>query len=197
MAFESSATLEEVDRCERLPMNKHTSLIALESGNMKLATTALIALTVQTALFSEAAPKLSLKLERIPGTVTGDRAVISDRAVFVRVWVTNTSQQTVVVPFSPVPELDYMFTIIGPDGRPAPPTRDAEEHRRTVQFSVVVHLLKPDESRTSGYFPMSDVVDFSRPGTYRITATRRYESARDGGSLDETVTSDVLEVKVP
>jgi hypothetical protein len=46
---------------------------------------------------------------------------------------------------------------------------------------------------------ISDVVDFSRPGTYRITAARHYDSKTWSiqGVLDETVTSDALEVKVP
>ena len=158
---------------------------------MKLATTALISLVVQTALLSQAVPKVSLRLERVRGKG------IDDRAVVVAVRVTNISPETVRVPVSPVAELDYRFEVVGPDGGPPPPTRDAENHRRTVQFSNKVVLLKQGESNALGSFPMSEVLDFSRPGTYRITATRRYESARDGGSLDETDTSDVLEVKVP
>jgi hypothetical protein len=158
---------------------------------MKLATTALIALAVQTALFSQAVPKLSLKLERVQGKG------ISDNEVLVRVRVTNISPETLRVPTFTVPELHFSFTVIGPDGRPAPPTNDAEKHRRLAEFTSGLVQLAPGASNAIGAFPMSGVLDFSRPGTYRITATRRYESARDGGSLDEAVTSDVLEVKVP
>ena len=158
---------------------------------MKLATTALFALAVQPALFSQAAPKLSLKLERIQGEG------VSDHEVLVRVRVTNISPQTVLVPVSDVPELDYSFTVIGPDGRPAPPTRDAEKHLRTIQFSNGLARLAPGANCVSGYLRISDVVDFSRPGTYRITATRHYRVSFDGESLDETDSSNVLEVKVP
>jgi hypothetical protein len=69
---------------------------------------------------------------------------VSDHAVFVSVRVANLSQQTVLVPVSAVPELDYMFTVVGPDGRPAPPTKDAGKHRRTIQFSNTVGPLKPE-----------------------------------------------------
>jgi hypothetical protein len=158
---------------------------------MELATTALIALAVQTALFSQVVPKVSLKVERIQGKG------ISDNEILIRVRVTNISPETVRVPISGVPELDYRFTVIGPDGRPAPPTPDAEKHLRKAQFSNGLADLAPGANCTSGSLRISDVVDFSRPGTYRITATRRYGSAHDGGSLDETVTSDVLEVKIP
>jgi hypothetical protein len=176
---------------------------------MKLAIAVLIALAVQTALFSQAAPKLSLKLERMQGEG------ISDHAVFVSVRVTNTSQQAIGVVASSVPELQYTFAVVGPDGRPAPPTRDAEKHRRGV-FSEVGLLLAPGQSRAFGYTPLSDVVDFSRPGTYRITATRHFGAPPDetrsfdsasraglpatrhfGVLLDETDSSDVLEVRVP
>jgi hypothetical protein len=160
-------------------------------GNMRLITTALIALAVQTTLFSQTTPKVSLKVERVQGKG------ISDNEILVRVRVTNISSETVRVPISGVPELDYRFTVIGPDGRPAPPTRDAEKHLRTIQFSNGLADLAPGASKALGGLRISDVVDFSRPGTYRITATRRYQSARDGGSLEETDTSDVLEVKVP
>ena len=136
---------------------------------MKLATTALIALAVQTTLFSQAAPKLSLKVERVRGKG------ISDNEILIRVRVTNISPETVRVPISGVPELDYRFTVIGPDGRPAPPTRDAEKHLRTIQFSNGLARLAPGANCVSGYLRISDVVDFSRPGTYRVTARSRLE----------------------
>jgi hypothetical protein len=160
---------------------------------MKLATTALIALAVQTTLFSRAAPKLSLKVERVRGKG------ISDNEILIRVRVTNISPETVRVPISGVPELDYRFTVIGPDGRPAPPTPDAEKHLRKAQFSNGFEELAPGASKALGGLVINDVVDFSRPGTYRITATRHYDSKTWSiqGVLDETVTSDVLEVKVP
>jgi hypothetical protein len=158
---------------------------------MKLATTALIALAVQTSLFSQVAPKVSLKVERFQGKG------LSDSEIWVGVRVTNISPETVRVPMSGVPELDYRFTVIGADGRPAPPTPDAEKHLRKIQFSNGLIELVPGASKALGSLVINDVVDFSRPGTYRITATRRYGSEHDGGSLDETDTSDVLEVKVP
>jgi hypothetical protein len=160
-------------------------------GSMNLATTALIALVVQTTLFSQVAPKVSLKVERLQGKG------ISDNEILVSVRVTSISPETARVPISGVPELDYRFTVIGPDGRPAPPTKDAEKHLRTVQFSNGLTELAPGTNRAIGALRINDVVDFSRPGTYRIAATRHYQSVRDGGSLDETDTSEVLEVKVP
>jgi hypothetical protein len=162
--------------------------------NMKLATTALIALAAQTTLFSQVAPKISLKVERVQGRG------ISDSEILVRVRVTNISLETLLVPMSDVPELDYRFTVIGPDGRPAPPTPDAEKHLRKIQFSNGLITLAPGESHALGGLVISDVVDFSRPGTYRITATRHYDSKTwsiASAPLDETDTSDVLEVKVP
>jgi hypothetical protein len=153
---------------------------------MKLATTALIALAVQTAVFSRVAPKLSLKLERIQGEG------VSDHAVLLGVRVTNISQQDVDVSFSAAPEFQYTFAVVGPDGRPAPPTRDAEERSRGRGGSQKLDTLAPGQSRSWGYAPLSDVVDFSRPGTYRITATRHFDAP-----LDETDSSNVLEVKVP
>ncbi|HEY1754364.1 MAG TPA: hypothetical protein VGG72_03135 [Bryobacteraceae bacterium] len=162
-------------------------------GNTKLATTALIALAVQTALFSQAAPKVSLKVERVQGKG------ISYNQIMVSVRVTNISPETVRVPMSDVPELDYQFTVIGPDGRPAPPTPDAEKHLRKIQFSNGLIDLVPGASKALGGLVINDVVDFSRPGTYRITATRHYDSKTWSiqGVLDGTYTSDVLEVKVP
>lgn len=156
-----------------------------------LATTALIALAVQITLFSQVAPKVSLKVERQQGKG------ISDNEILVGVRVTNISAVTVRVPISIIPELDYRFTVIGPDGRPAPPTPDAEKHLRKIQFSNGLIELAPGASKALGGLVINDVVDFSRPGTYRITATRHYQSAHDGGSLDETDTSDALEVNVP
>jgi hypothetical protein len=115
---------------------------------------------------------------------------------------------------SSVPELQYRFAVVGPDGRPAPPTRDAAG--RKVSGSEVGLLLEPGQSRSFGYTPLSDLVDFSRPGTYRITATRHFGAPPDetrsfdsasraglpatrhfGVLLDETDSSDVLEVRVP
>jgi hypothetical protein len=153
---------------------------------MKLATTALIALAVQTVLFSQAAPKLSLKLERIQGEG------VSDHAVLVGVRVTNISQQDVDVLLTSDP-VQNKFAVIGPDGKPSAPFRDAEE--RSVGLSAgskPTVSLAPGRSRVWGYISLSDLVDFSRPGTYRITATRHFDAP-----LDETDSSNVLEVKVP
>jgi hypothetical protein len=177
---------------------------------MKLTTTALIALSVQTALFSQAAPKVSLKVERLQGKG------IRDHEVYVLLRVTNISQQTVEVLLSGVPERLYTFAVVGPDGRPAPPTIDAGKHRRTLAFSEVLYPLAPGETGTYGYYPLSDVVDFSRPGTYRITATHHFGVPPDetlsfdsataaglpatrhlGAPFDETDSSNVLEVRVP
>ena len=153
---------------------------------MKLAITVLIALTVQTALFSQATPKLSLKLEREP---TEDA-----HAVLVRVRVTNISQQNLEVVFSPDADPEYAFAVVGPDGRPAPPARDAEKQRRTPRGSGsrVKERLAPGRSEAFGGSLLSDFMDFSKPGTYRITATRHFAPP-----IDETDTSDVLEVKIP
>jgi hypothetical protein len=162
---------------------------------MKLTTTVLIALAVQTALFSQAAPKLSLKLERIQGEG------VSDHAVLVGVRVTNISQQNVDVLLTSDP-FQNRFAVVGPDGRPAPPTKDAEELRvRLSAGSKPSVLLAPGRSRAWGYIPLSDLVDFSRPGTYRITVTRHFDAKTQipgrGAPLDETDSSNVLEVKVP
>jgi hypothetical protein len=120
-------------------------------GDIKLTITALIALAVQTALFSQVAPKVSLKVERVQGKG------INDNEIMVSVRITNISQQTVRVPISVIPELDYRFTVIGPDGRPAPPTRDAEKHLRTIQFSNGLAELAPGASRALGGLVINDV----------------------------------------
>ncbi len=153
---------------------------------MKLAATALIALAVQTTLFSQVTPKVSLKVERIQGKG------ISDNEILVRVRVTNISQQAVDVLLTSDP-VQNKFAVVGPDGKPAPPLRDAEE--RSVGLSAgskPTVSLAPGRSRVWGYISLSDLVDFSRPGTYRITATRHFDAP-----LDETDSSNVLEVKVP
>src|SRR5580658_1297319 len=123
---------------------------------MKLVIAVLIALAVQAALFSQATPKLSLKLERMQGKG------ISDHSVLVSVQVTNISQQAIEVVASVVPEIQYRFAVVGPDGRPAPPTPDAAG--RKVAGSEVGLLLEPGQSRAFGYTTLSDLVDFSRPG---------------------------------
>ncbi len=153
---------------------------------MKLATTALIALAVQTALFSQAAPKLSLNIERVQGEG------VSDHAVLVRIWIANISQQDVDVLFAFDPVLQYSFEVVGPDGRPVPPTRDAEKRRARVATSQPGLRLAPGQRRSVSSYPLSDLVDFSRPGKYRITATRHF-----GAPLDETDSSNVIEVTIP
>lgn len=155
---------------------------------MKLVVAALITAALQTAVFPQAAPKLSLKLEREP---TEDA---SGQTVWLTVRITNISQQNVDVLMSSNHELQYTFSVIGPDGRPAPPTKDAEKLRRTPRGSGSQQLftLKPGQSASWGVHPLSDLVDFSKPGTYRITATRHF-----GAPIDETDSSNVLEVNVP
>jgi hypothetical protein len=152
---------------------------------MKISVVALMILALQTVALPQAAPRLSLTLERIHGQGA------AGREVHVRVRVTNISQQAVDLLFPFVPEMQYTFAVVGPDGRPAPPTKDVEERRR-IAGSQRFATLAPGQTDSSGWCPLSDLVDFSRPGTYRITATRHF-----GEGLDETDTSNVLEVKIP
>jgi hypothetical protein len=153
---------------------------------MKVPVAALIALALQAAVYSQATPKLSLKLDREPNK--------DGRAVRVWVRVTNISQQNLEVPVSADADSEYTFAVAGPDGGPPPPTRDAEKQRRTPRGSGsrVVVSLAPGQSVAFGNSLLSDFVDFSKPGTYRITATRHFAPP-----IDETDTSDVLEIKVP
>jgi hypothetical protein len=153
---------------------------------MKVPIAVLIAMALQAAVYSQATPKLSLKLEREP---TEDA-----RAVWVRVRVTNISQQNLDVVFSADAYSEYAFAVVGPDGRPAPPAGDAEKHRRTPRGSGsrTIERLAPGRGDAFGDSLLSDFVDFSKPGTYRITAMRHFDLP-----IDETDSSDVLEVKVP
>lgn len=98
------------------------------------------------------------------------------------------------MPVSADADFEYAFAVVGPDGRPAPPARDAEKQRRTPRGSGSrkVERLAPGRSDAFGNSLLSDFVDFSKPGTYRITATRRFAPP-----IDETDTSNVLEVEVP
>ncbi len=152
----------------------------------KVTLAALIAMSLQAAVYSQATPKLSLKLEREPAE--------DARAVWVRVRVTNISQQNLEVPFSADADSEYTFAVVGPDGRPAPPAKDAEKQRRTPRGSGSrqIESLAPGQSDAFGNSLLSDFVDFSKPGTYRITATRHFAPP-----IDETDSSDVFELKVP
>jgi hypothetical protein len=94
--------------------------------------------------------------------------------VQVAVVITNISQQAIDVFFT-IDTFTNKFVVIGPDGKPAPPTKAPGQ---TGAFG--------------GASLLSDLVDFSKPGTYRITATRHFAPP-----IDETDTSDVLEIKVP
>jgi hypothetical protein len=153
---------------------------------MKVPIAVLTAMAFQAAVYSQATPKLSLKLQREPTKDT--------RAVRVSVRVTNISQRDFEVPFSADADSEYTFAVVGPDGRPAPPARDAEKQRRTPRGSGSrqIERLAPGQSDDFGDSLLSDFVDFARTGTYRITATRHFAPP-----IDETDSSDVLEVKVP
>jgi hypothetical protein len=159
--------------------------IAKDAG-MKVPIAVLIAMALQAAVYSQATPKLSLKL--------GAEPVKDSRAVVVAVRVTNISQQNLEVPISAAGS-EYVFAVVGPDGRTAPPTSDTEKQRRrflTGSGSRRIVTLAPGQSVARGSSLLSDFVDFSKPGTYRITATRHFAPP-----IDETDTSDVLEIKIP
>ncbi len=154
-------------------------------GNMRLSTAILVILGLPIALFAQAGPKLSLRLERVQSESAGGREVR------VRVQITNISQHIVDLLISS-PEADFTFAVVAPDGQPAPLTKEGER-RRSVPGggSHVLVTLPPGQSTSFGVCVLSDLLDFSKSGIYHIVASRHYDP------LGETDSSNVLEAILP
>ncbi len=98
----------------------------------------------------------------------------------VRTDVKNVSPQAVRIG-STYAAWVYKIYVTGPDGRPAPFTEFEKKVRSGEALqngSQVLVTLPPDEV-TSETWNLSDYVDFSRPGTYKVKLGRTFESIKE------------------
>ena len=102
----------------------------------------------------------------------------------------NTSEQDVTLIFS-APEQDFTFTVVGPDGRAAAITKRGENRRSTPPNGSHVLVTLPPQQTVSRTCILSDMVDFSRSGTYRVAVSRHFDT------ISETASSNTVEVKIP
>ena len=158
---------------------------------MKLSRASLVLLSVQAAVLAvglealgQSAAKLSIRLERVSSTVAGDRNIQ------IRTEIRNISQRDVTVMLS-APETEFTVQVIGPDGKPAPATQLGEKLRSVVPNGSQVLVTLPRHQTVSRTWTISNVVDFSKSGRYRVTVLRHFDS------INETDTSNSIDVAVP
>jgi hypothetical protein len=89
------------------------------------------------------------------------------------------------------PEQDFTFTVVGPDGRAAALTKRGENRRSIPPNGSHVLVTLPPQQTVSRTFILSDMVDFSTSGTYRVAVSRHFDT------INETATSNTVEVKIP
>ncbi|MBV9397869.1 MAG: hypothetical protein JO062_07810 [Bryobacterales bacterium] len=128
--------------------------------------------------------KLSLRVELIGNEIA------NARSVQVRTEIKNVSGQDVSLLLSS-PQDDFTFTVVGPDGTLAAMTRRAEARPSTVPNGSHILVTLPPQQAITRICSLSDIIDFSRPGTYRVAVSRRFEA------INETQVSNTIEVKIP
>lgn len=144
----------------------------------------IVAPLLHSGAYAQPAARIAVRLEWVRG------GAAASRDVQIRTEIRNISRRDVAVMVSS-PENDFVFTVVGPDGRPAALTRRGLEWQSRVPNGSHVLVTLPPAQSVSEICVLSDLVDFSRPGTYRVVASRRFET------INETVISNAIEINVP
>ena len=131
---------------------------------------------------AQTAPKLSITLKRVQSNTAGDRSVQ------VRTEVRNISQSNVALIVA-APQTDFTLSVIGPDGTPA--TRLGTKLRSVVPNGSRVMITLPPQETFSSAWTLSDLVDFSKSGRYRVTVSRHFDN------INETDTSNSIDIDIP
>jgi hypothetical protein len=133
---------------------------------------------------AQTAPQLSITLKRVPSNTAGDRSVQ------VRTEVQNISQSNVALMVA-APQTDYTLSVIGPDGKTAPATQLGTKLRSVPPNGSHVMITLPPQETISSTWTLSDLVDFSKSGRYRVTVSRHFDN------INETDTSNSIDIDIP
>ena len=139
---------------------------------------------VASGAHAQIAPKLSIMLKRVQSTTAGDRNVQ------VCTEIRNISQSNVALTVG-APQTDFTLSIIGPDGKTAPATRLGTKLRSVVPNGSRVLITLPPQETLSRTWTLSDLVDFSKSGRYRVTVSRHFDN------INETDTSNSIDIDIP
>jgi hypothetical protein len=139
---------------------------------------------VALGAYAQTAPKLSITLKRVQSNTAGDRSV------HVRTEVRNISQSNVALMVA-APQTDFTLSVIGPDERTAPATQLGMKLRSVVPNGSHVMITLPPQETFSRTWTLSDLVDFSKSGRYRVTVSRHFDN------INETDTSNSIDIDIP
>jgi uncharacterized protein (DUF58 family) len=139
---------------------------------------------VALGAYAQTAPKLSITLKRVQSNTAGDRSVQ------VRIEVRNISQSNVALMVA-APQTDFTLSVIGPDGRKAPATQLGTKLRSVVPNGSHVMITLPPQETSSRTWTLSDLVDFSKSGRYRVTVSQHFDN------INETDTSNSIDIDIP
>ncbi len=152
--------------------------------NMKWTIRAVIPVILMSQALSAERQILSISIEQVQSNCPCD--------VQLRTDIKNTSAHDVIIgKVSPVRE--YAITAMGPDGKPAPETAFARWLRSSMALygGDGVEITLAAAQMISETWNLSRLVDFSMPGTYRVTITSVF------GSIKERDSSNTIEIKIP
>jgi hypothetical protein len=136
---------------------------------------------VASGAHAQIPPKLSITLKRVQSNTAG---------VQVRIEVRNISQGNVAVVVA-APQADFTLSIIGPDGKTAPATALGTKLRSVLPNGSRVLITLPPQEAFSRTWTLSDLVDFSKSGRYRVRVSRHFDN------INETDTSNSIEIDIP
>ena len=112
-------------------------------------------------LVTVAQPKhrVAIKLEEVRGS--------AEHIVRVRAEIKNISEEPIDV-MRASPSRDFTVTVVGPDKKPAALTLAAERSHSVVPNGSQILITLPPQHSISYEWNLSDDVDFSQHGTYRV-----------------------------
>jgi hypothetical protein len=89
------------------------------------------------------------------------------------------------------PQTDFTQSVIDPDGNTAPATPLGAKLRSVVPNGSHVMITLPPQETVSSTWTLSDLVDFSKSGRYRVTMSRHFDN------INETDTSNSIDIDIP
>lgn len=104
--------------------------------------------------------------------------------------VRNISESNVVLMVG-APQTDFTQSVIGPDGNTAPATPLGAKLRSVVPNGSHVMITLPPQETVSSTWTLSDLVDFSKSGRYRVTVSRHFDN------INETDASNSIDIDIP
>jgi hypothetical protein len=158
--------------------------IEMKSSNQPLPLLLAVSPALVVPLVTVAQPKhrVAIKLEEVRCS--------AEHIVRVRAEIKNISEEPIDV-MRASPSRDFTVTVVGPDKKPAALTVAAERSHSMVPNGTQILVTLPPQQSISYVWNLSDDVDFSQHGTYRVTLSRRFDT------INEVDTSNSIEVKQP